>query len=316
MSPYIEFILNSPNKIDLHCYAAGAGGEFFTTLCALAHYETREIMTNKTLTAKRHRTDGEEPDSVFFRAPKYFGTKFDIGLSDLGRVIFNYGHKMSPEERVDYINMGLVNALLSHAIVSPSENPQMLKHQLRFGRHKDSLFFSNKNIVLCTHWIYPSEMSREDKKKFFFDSPNRRFGLPLLENQKHLTLININPQTPAAKRMVYNFVNKSNLTVSKTLVSFQLEHPAFTNIKEKFPFMDYMVENNFDAIKYHIENRYGPDIDYDFIDQALIDYRKLRVEPYLCSPDIDDDFIDQALTDYRKLSSHPDAFDKPYKDIS
>jgi hypothetical protein len=71
----------------------------------------------------------------------------------------------------------------------------------------------------------------------------------------------------------------NELGVEKIKVAFN--HSAFKNIKLKFPFMDYMISNDFNSIKDYLEVRYGPDLDYDFIDKALITYKKVRIDPYL-----------------------------------
>ena len=73
----------------------------------------------------------------------------------------------------------------------------------------------------------------------------------------------------------------SNNELKSEKVQKQFDHPAFKNIKLKFPFMDYMVENDLNGVKYYLEDRYGPDLDFDFIDQSLIEYKKNRIDPYL-----------------------------------
>ena len=45
--------------------------------------------------------------------------------------------------------------------------------------------------------------------------------------------------------------------------------------------MDYMINNDLNVIKDYIENCYGPELDHDFIDKALINYKKVRIDPYL-----------------------------------
>jgi hypothetical protein len=42
-----------------------------------------------------------------------------------------------------------------------------------------------------------------------------------------------------------------------------------------------MINNDFNSIKDYLTNRYGSDLDYDFIDRALINYKKIRIDPYL-----------------------------------
>jgi hypothetical protein len=136
--------------------------------------------------------------------------------------------------------------------------------------------YKNTHIAMCTHWL---DVSRIKNDKNF---ESRNYGLKLFEQQNYWNVINLDPQTLKGIDLVQNFCKKFGLTRNSDIkVSTHINHKMFKDIKLKFPFMDYLVNNDFNSIKDYLENRYGSDLDFDFIDQALIDYKKLRVDPYL-----------------------------------
>jgi hypothetical protein len=143
---------------------------------------------------------------------------------------------------------------------------------------QNCLRINNINIILCTHWVDLHAASNMTKNNII---NNRTFGVPLFEKQKYWNLINLDPQTKKGKNFVINFCIKSKLANNVEKVKLSLNHSAFDNIKLKFPFIDHLLNNDFNLIKDYINDRYGPELDHDFIDKALINYKKVRIDPYL-----------------------------------
>jgi hypothetical protein len=180
---------------------------------------------------------------------------------------------MTSEDKINYAKLMLFHGLLNpHSKVGSAgflgfKNKEADDIKLKYG---------NSHIVLCTHWL---DISLAKKEKNW---ENRNFGLKIFEDQKYWSVINLDPQTEKGINLVQNFCAKYKLiTHSDSKVSDHINHKMFKDIKLKFPFMDYLVNSDFNSIKDYLENRYGSDLDFDFIDQALIDYKKLRVDPYL-----------------------------------
>jgi hypothetical protein len=253
MVSIIEESLSWPKNIDIYFYAPGSGGEFFTSLCALAHPPTRELLVSKTLEGYR-----KDDNIITFKNSNYFNLP-NVDIGHLGIQMFNYANYiMDVNERINYYKMVLAHAILSHSDYI-SNNMSVKKNT-----------FKKINIILCTHWI-----------DILKPSENRTFGIPLFENQKYWNIINLDPQTENGQQLVLNFATKSKLRQKPKAIAHYFNNKGFNNIKLKFPFMDYMIMADFNSIKNYIENRYGSDLDFDFIDQALINYKKIRIDPYL-----------------------------------
>lgn len=267
MIDLIDEVLSWPNKIDIYFYAPGGGGEFFTALCALSHIPTRHILTTKNLKKTESPTG-----KITFKSQGYFDYE-DILIDELGYNIFKYSKFMvDPNTRINYYKMVLAHSFLN-------VDKKYLEHSMDIRGGKNNLsrkkeILKNTNIILCTHWT--DVLSKYNAKNL----QNKTFGIPLFEEQKYWSVINLNPHTDKGKDIVHkyqsDFHNIKNIDISNIII----DHPAFKNIKLKFPFMDYMVEGNFNGVKDYLENRYGPDLDFDFIDQALINYKKERIDPY------------------------------------
>jgi len=265
----VDQVLSIPKNIDFYIYAPGSGGEFFTSLIALSHKKTREILKLKYF-------DGLKNDEGLMRynRPQYFtyDENFKFLNLNINNEFYNevdlltmLGHLMSPLDRINYCKMLLFQGIFQSML--PNRNKDEFKENINM--------FKGVNIILSTHWI---ELPLLIKTKNF---ESRNFGLKLFEKEKYWNVINLDPQTEKGRNLVLNFCKKYKLITNVKKVEMQFNHSAFSNIKLKFPFMDYMATGDFNSIKNYITNRYGPDLDYEFIDKALIDYKKLRIEPYL-----------------------------------
>jgi hypothetical protein len=270
MIDLIDEVLSWPNKIDIYFYAPGAGGEFFTALCALSHIPTKHILTIKNF-KKTERITGK----ITFKSQNYFDYE-DIFIDELGYDMFKYSKFMvDPNTRINYYKMVLAHSFLNVDKKYLENFTDISGGKKNLSRKKEIL--KNTNIVLCTHWFDVLREYYANAKNL----QNKTFGIPLFEKQKYWSVINLDPQTDKGKNLVHkyqsDFHNIKNIDISNIVI----DHPAFKNIKLKFPFMDYMVDANFNAVKDYLENRYGPDLDFDFIDKALINYKKIRINPYL-----------------------------------
>jgi hypothetical protein len=263
----VEEVLSWPKNIDIYIYAPGSGGEFFTSLCSLAHFPTREILTSKNLNVSKISATSENLNNfLVFESQKYFNPEL-TDISEIGKHIYFLSKYMDPITKINYLKYVIFHVILNNGT---------LKNINGFNENFSSKreFIKNINIVLCTHW-------QDIKKSYKSDLKPRTFGIPLFEKEKNLNVINLDPQTEKGREFVINFCAKTNLVTNTEKIKNQFEHSAFNNIKLQFPFFDYVIKNDTNSIKDYIENRYGSDLDFDFIDQALIDYKKIRVDPYL-----------------------------------
>jgi hypothetical protein len=273
----IDYVLSIPKSIDFYVYAVGSGGEFFTSLIALAHKETREILDTQYFDAIKT----EDNLTRFYRA-KYFEKNTSYNFLNLKTEsnIFNsidlfyfFGSYMEPEDKINYTKLMIFHSLLEpHSRIGSAgflgiKNKEATDIKLKYR---------NTHIVMCTHWL---DMGVVKNDKNF---QNRNYGLKLFEEQKYWDVINLDPQTEKGINLVQNFCkNFGIIRNSDYKVLNHINHKSFKDIKLKFPFMDYLANNDFNSIKDYLENRYGSDLDFDFIDKALNNYKKLRVDPYL-----------------------------------
>ena len=268
-------VLNIPKGIDFYIYAPGSGGEFFTSLIALSHKKTKKLLKNNSLSII---TDASNKNLVRYKKPSYFKTNngsnklilFDnIDFDFCFDSFYFMGHVMNGVEKVQFIKTLLFQYMLSYNY-----------HNNKYSIPKTSLnlknTFSDTFIILCTHWVNFNSVYNIKNME------SMTFGIPLFEQQKYWNVINLDPQTKKGINLVKNFCVKYNIIDNpEKEIDTRVNHKAFNNIKLKFPFMDYLAINDFNSIKDYIENRYGQDLDFDFIDQALIDYKKIRIDPYL-----------------------------------
>jgi hypothetical protein len=126
------------------------------------------------------------------------------------------------------------------------------------------------------------------------------YNLNNLKKYKNIIFIfsghwNINPQKmkDISEYEYWNFLDlnpKSNYShnildkMHNILKINKTPNPKIENkypFLENFPFLDYILDKDYPGIKDWIENRYGSDLDFDFIDRSLRMWKKVRVDPYL-----------------------------------
>lgn len=266
-------VLNLPKGIDIYIYSPGSGGEFFTSLISLSHEKTRGLFKN---TSFKILNDAPDENLVRYRRASHFKINNET-FDPFYKIDFEFcfdsfywmGHQLNGIEKIHFIK-----TLLFQCMISYNYNiNKRFKIKPRLGLKNT---FSDTFIILCTHWV------NFDPAYKIKNMESKTFGIPLFENEKYWNVINLDPQTEKGVNLVKNFCKKYDLIQNPDdEINRRINHQAFNNIKLKFPFMDYMACNNLNSIKDYIENRYGPNLDFDFIDQALINYKKLRVDPYL-----------------------------------
>lgn len=262
MPSLIDESLSWPNKIDIYFYAPGSGGEFFSSLCSIAHLPTRELLISKTLVTNIDKNSG----TISYVSPYYFENLNNICITNLGRHVFFYSNYLKdPKEKIDYYRM-----VLSHAILNFNDKSITPKNFFNISMKRK--IFEKINIIMCTHWTDFADKEVDN---------NRNYGIRLFEGQKYWNVINLDPISEKGQQFVINFAEKVGLRKDNKKIINYFHSQAFKNINLKFPFMDYIINNNFNLIKDYLENRYGPELDHDFIDQALMDYKKIRIDPYL-----------------------------------
>lgn len=272
----VNRVLSLPRNIDFYIYTPGSGGEFFASLIPLSHKKTREVLKFKSFNAIKNNellTRYDRPQYFTYDENfRFLNLNIDNEFYNSADVFAQVGHYMNSSDRINYCKMLLFQSMIGYNI--QTGNSLLLKGN---GPVKNISIYKDTNIILCTHWINFSAVRYLENWKY------RNFGLKLFEKEKYWGTINLDPQTEKGINLVLNFCKKFELYKNSDIMTTQrINHKAFKDINLKFPFMDYMANNNLNSIKDYIENRYGADDrDFDFIDRALIDYKKIRIDPYL-----------------------------------
>jgi hypothetical protein len=248
---FLHSVLKLPRKIDFFHYTPFAGGDFFTSLIILSHKKSKNLIMG---------FDQNHPEFMDYKEINYQG--FKIRKNDQDQIIFskpqyNNMNYLKPSSRIveylkieEVINLykySLINSFLpSYPNVPPSGNSGL-------SRYKDSI------ILICDHWLMSFNKMKEFSQYEYWD------------------VINLDPSTKFAN----NLLKKMREGTGKLTPKFQDHFINRFPFLENIPFLDYILEENYDQIKYWIENRYGSDLDFDFMDKSLPMWKKIRVDPYL-----------------------------------
>jgi hypothetical protein len=248
---FLDSILKLPRKIDFFHYSPFAGGDFFISLIILSHEKSKNLIVGY----RQKHPAFENYEDIDYKG-------FKVRKNNLGQIIFskpqyNNMNYLKPSNRIvqyfkieELINVykySLINSFLPSYPNTPPNGHSGL------SRYKDSI------ILIGDHWI----INHNKMKKF--------------SKCKYWDVINLDPSTKFAN----NLLKKMRIDNGEITDKFQ-EH--FLNkfpFLENMPFLDYILDENYDQIKYWIENRYGSDLDFDFIDKSLPMWKKIRVDPYL-----------------------------------
>ena len=247
---FVNYLLKLPRKIDFIHYTPFAGGDFFTSLIILSHNKSKDLISNFSQIHPKFLND-EEVNIDQFKI------KVNSGYTIFSKPLYNNMNYLIPSNRIvqymeidDIINLykySLLNSILpSYPNPPPAGNSGI-------SRYKDSI------IIIPNHWVM---------------NPNK---MKIFSQSEYWNVISIDPETKFGKKLLIEMNNKVGRVTKKHQKKFIDRFPFLEN----FPFLDLVLNQNYNEIKYWIENRYGPDLDFDFIDQSLPMWKKLRVDPYL-----------------------------------
>lgn len=246
---FLDDLLRLPRKIDFINYAPYAGGDFFTSLILLSHSKTKNLIY---FVNNHPNTENiSQSDYNGFKVKQYNNR---IIFSKPNYYSMNY---LIPTSRlVEYFRPNEIIDLYKHSIANaflPSYFDSLPARKNKITLYKDSI------ILIPNHWIM---------------SPKK---MEIFSQYKYWDVINLNPESKKGKKFLYKTRDQIK-SVKEAFVGHFLNRFPFL---ENFPFLDYILEEDYETIKYWIENRYGSDLDFDFIDKSLPMWKKVRVDPYL-----------------------------------
>jgi len=259
-----EWCLSLPRKIDFLVYTTGAGGEFFNSLIVLACPKTKSLIQSGPgfiLNNSQSRKN---------KVPTYDKPKLlTQPLGQWLRFMFYSGSLMTSHELIVTCKSTIYAAMVHHASSKHLDSPIGLKDQSlpEVLKGKLDLLFKDTLLILARHDDGFADMNELSK-----------FNLC-----DYWDVVDINPITKEGRacvsRAVGHIFNDEPLKYhrqSKELL-FYSSNPDI----EKFPFFDYLIYEDYAEIQYFLENRYGSNLDFDFIDKSLKTYRTTRVVPFL-----------------------------------
>ena len=247
-----DYLLSLPKKIDFIHYSAGSGGEFLSSLIALSCSKTKKIINQTELTL--------EPGGYTYPtyvSPNYFLRSLNTCMEhiDLG-IDF-----MTSEEIIKSCKSSIYSSMMFYYSKNFKKNMDLFYPFMRDEttvKNKLETLYKDITITICKHFHIINGNKISD-----------------LNSTKIWDVINIDPITKEGRKCVDNSV--------RVIFSYRgkREYRTTSSDIERFPFFDYMIYEDYDGVKYFLENRYGSNLDFDFIDRSLKDYYQIRVKPYL-----------------------------------
>jgi hypothetical protein len=246
-------VLSLPRKIDFIYYGSCSGGEFFTSLIALSCPLTRHLLKHNDVVLNELRP--------IYDSPVYFKRKINSFLEYIDYT----GHMMTSEEIIRNCKSSIFSSMLHHyASELKNFKGDLSIYSLVEVWNTESIvikrlerIYKKTIIVACKHFNYMNVNKLND-----------------FNSTKYWDVLNIDPITKEGQRCVYN-------SAKQIFKNDNLNFRTVSNNIERFPFFDYMIYEDYDEVKYFLENRYGSNLDFDFIDRSLKDYYQIRVKPYL-----------------------------------
>ena len=249
-----EWVLKLPRKIDFLLYSCGAGGEFFYSLIVLSCNKTKKLLQNQDFRIN------DDQEIIRFNSPKYFKRNLDTSLSFMDYTV----EHLTAEQLINNVRSILFSSIVTHMRDERTTKAFVNLESVFTSIIKDTLLISRKHFDHARPNDPNYEIDIQEKFEKFSDY--------------HLwDVVNIDPISKAGKRNVLNA--KGYYFPHLVNVPFE-DKTKFTHI-ECFPFIDYMIEQDYNSIKYFIENRYGSHLNFDFIDQSLSMYYEKRVKPFI-----------------------------------
>jgi hypothetical protein len=260
MNDFFDTLLKLPRRIDFIHYTPFAGGDFFTTMIINSHEKTKNIVVGFAAAGNPAFKDDEKTyengfqirknhtGNVIFGKPTYKNLSY---LAPISKIV----HHLTIEQTIDLYKCSLLNSILPSFPNPPPGTGNDI------SLHKDTI------VIIADHWVMNTKKMEEFSKCQYWN------------------MLNIDPETKFATELMYKIRDATSYNLRRGLTpeasefqkKFLDRHP---NI-ERFPFLDYILVSDYKGIMDWIENRYGSDLDFDFIDRSLKMWKTVRVEPYL-----------------------------------
>jgi hypothetical protein len=247
-----NYLLSLPKKIDFIHYSGGSGGEFLSSLVALSCSKTKNLINQTELTL--FALNKAAP--VYCR-PNYFLNSLNTCIEHI-----DFGMDfMTSEEIIKSCKSSIYASMMFYYSKNFKKNMHKFDPYMKDEtavKNKLETLYKDIIIIICKHFYITNENKVSD-----------------LNSTKIWDVINIDPITKEGQRCVDNSWRYIFSHSDKR------EYRTTNSDIGRFPFFDYMMYEDYNEIKYFLENRYGSNLDFDFIDKSLKDYYKIRVEPYL-----------------------------------
>jgi len=243
METFENKLLMLPKKIDFYNYESCAGGEFWQSMITLSCPKTKIILRNDDFEIR------EKDNFKFFRSSKYDKTiSIHAGFPAL---LF-----LTAENIINLYKYQLINHMIycrpGYTFYKPSPGDELTLVE----KYKDVLF------VFSNHWRIESEIMKT------------------ISEYKYWTFLDLNPEENFSRKLICKMIEMTGIGPRNNYGQISPNFDPYPFL-ERIPFLDYILFNDYDSIKYFIENRYGSNLDFDFIDQSLRMWKKVRVDPYL-----------------------------------
>jgi hypothetical protein len=256
-----DYVISLPKKIDFIHYSAGSGGEFLSSLIALSCSKTKNLINQTELTLEPGLGDYIHPTYI---SPNYFLKSLKTCMEHIDLDM----DFMTGEEIIKSCKSSIYSSMMFYYSKYFKKNKDIFYPYLRDEtavKNKLETLYKDITIIICKHFHIINENKVSD-----------------LNSTKIWDVINIDPITKEGRKCVNNSV--------RVIFRNKRLNPRFSDKREyrtpgsdieRFPFFDYMIYEDYDGVKYFLENRYGSNLDFDFIDRSLKDYYQIRVKPYL-----------------------------------
>lgn len=268
----IEDVCSVAGKLEMVMYPPGAGGDFFCNLFAMAHKDTLRIMVPESFDKNGKRYHGD--------IPSYWNKLPEFGEEILRYKPPNYIHSpiillKTVEETMGwfskpYVYPETVKHILYTSILNYARGMRIVPGQ-----------WSDQGAIPCTNEEWVQQM-KEQLGRILIISPthqNHWFSKELSDPATRVwSTLNITPKTEQG-------VGVCNLGHQVLFDRRRHNQDQWDELEGRgdrhFPFMDYMVEKNFDEIIDFGLMHYSKDLNIPFMMRELQIYYKHRVGPLL-----------------------------------
>lgn len=235
-------VLSYPKIFDIYNYNPCCGGEFFTSLIRLSHPYTKQWL-------KRDRfiINPIKPGVKIYDTVQYHKHSNKLRYETFG--------ECTPEELLFVFKYSYVATFSQH---------------LAFYRMQSCIDENWENHL--------SEMLLVDSHHLTYVTEE---GYSALINDPLMNILQLDPETLDGKKLIRYMNNKIFPPEWGSIVKLYEDKFYGRSDVINFPFIDYMLYKDNNGVMDFLEERYGSDLDFDFIDESLTEWREVRLEPYL-----------------------------------